>query len=101
MIIKSPFSIPFRALAIAAILASPALAAPQGLIAMPDFTQGAKIACGTTHGWNLGATGLRGWIYSDMMVTTDARQIAITRVDKHSPADGNHRGERPAPRSGR
>jgi len=29
-----------------------------------------------------------GWIYCDQMVTTDARQIPITKVDKGSPADG-------------
>lgn len=36
----------------------------------------------------LGPTGLRGWIRSDKMVTTDARQIFVTRVEKGSPADG-------------
>ena len=55
---------------------------------VPDFTKGAKIPAGATHDWNLGATGARGWIFSDQMVTTDARQIVITKVDKGSPADG-------------
>ena len=40
------------------------------------------------HDWNLGPTGLRGWMFCDKMVTTDARQIAITKVEKGSPADG-------------
>jgi hypothetical protein len=56
---------------------------------VPDFTQGAKIPDDAEHDWNLGATGLRGWIYCDRMVTSDARQIAITKVDKGSPADGS------------
>lgn len=40
------------------------------------------------HDWNLGATGLRGWIRCDKMVTSDARQITITKVEKGSPAEG-------------
>ncbi|MSU36897.1 MAG: hypothetical protein EXS36_17730 [Pedosphaera sp.] len=40
---------------------------------VPDFTQGEKIPEGAKHDWNLGATGLRGWIYCDKMVTSDAR----------------------------
>jgi len=54
----------------------------------PDFTQGDKIPEDAKHDWNLGATGLRGWIYCDKMDTSDARQIAITKVEKGSPADG-------------
>ena len=72
----------------AAVLTTPAPAARNGQISVPDFTKGAKIPAGATHDWNLGATGARGWIFSDQMVTTDARQIAITKVDKGSPADG-------------
>lgn len=53
---------------------------------VPDFTQGAKIPEDAKHDWNLGATGLRGWMYCDKMVTSDARQIAITKVAKGSPA---------------
>ena len=53
-----------------------------------DFTQGAKIPEDAKHDWNLGATGLRGWMYCDKMVTSDARQIAITKVAKGSPAYG-------------
>lgn len=56
--------------------------------AIPDFTKGDKIPEDAKHDWNLGATGLRGWIYCDKMVTSDARQIAITRVEKGSPTDG-------------
>lgn len=56
--------------------------------AVPDFTKGDVIPAGATHDWNLGATGARGWMYSNNMVTTTARQIAITKVDQGSPADG-------------
>ena len=55
---------------------------------IPDFTQGDKIPEGAQHDWNLGATGLRGWIFCDQLVTSDARQIAITQVEKGSPAEG-------------
>jgi len=54
----------------------------------PDFTKGDKIPDGASHDWNLGATGLRGWIYTSQTSTTDARQICVTKVDKGSPADG-------------
>jgi len=57
-------------------------------ISVPDFTKGDKIPEGAKHDWNLGATGLRGWIYCDKMVTSDSRQIAITKVEQGSPADG-------------
>lgn len=54
----------------------------------PDFTQGDKIPEGWTHDWNLGATGARGWMFSDKLSTTDARQIYVTKVEEDSPADG-------------
>lgn len=54
----------------------------------PDFTKGEAIPEGAKHDWNLGATGARGWMYCEKFVTTDARQISITKVDKGSPADG-------------
>jgi hypothetical protein len=62
--------------------------APQKSISMPDFTKGDGVPAGASHDWNLGATGCRGWMFIDKMVTTDARQIYITTVDKNSPADG-------------
>ena len=49
---------------------------------------GSGFAAGAEHDWNLGATGLRGWMRCDKMVTSDAREIAITRVENGSPADG-------------
>ena len=66
--------------ALAAILLIDSHAAP------PDFTKGASIPEGANHDWNLGATGARGWMYSDRLVTTDARQIAVTQVAEGSPA---------------
>jgi hypothetical protein len=50
--------------------------------------QSSRIAAGAEHDWNLGATGLRGWIRCDKMVTSDAREITITKVEDGSPADG-------------
>ncbi len=55
---------------------------------IPDFTKGDVVPAEAKHDWNLGPTGLRGWMYCDKLVTTDARQIAITAVDEGSPADG-------------
>lgn len=55
---------------------------------IPDFTKGDAIPEGFTKDWNLGPTGARGWMYSDKMVTSDGRQILITKVDAGSPADG-------------
>ncbi|CAN5880667.1 hypothetical protein BH11VER1_BH11VER1_31090 [soil metagenome] len=55
---------------------------------VPDFTKGDAIPAGATHDWNLGATGARGWMFCDKMVTTAARQIRVTKVEPKSPADG-------------
>ncbi|HBJ38981.1 MAG TPA: acetylesterase [Planctomycetaceae bacterium] len=55
---------------------------------VPDFTQGDAIPTQAKHDWNLGATGARGWIYCDKLVTSDARQIAITKIEPGSAADG-------------
>ena len=67
---------------------TPAGAAVLPDAANPDFTRGEQIPEGATHDWNLGPTGLRGWMYSNRMETSEARQVAITRVDQGSPADG-------------
>ena len=67
-------------------LSTPVLAAPKGKMALPDFTKGDPIPNGANHDWNLGATGARGWMFSDKMVTSDARQIKITKVAEDSPA---------------
>ena len=70
-------------------LASIASAVPNDkAIVIPDLTKGDKIPKGAKHDWNLGPTGLRGWMFCDKLVTTDARQIAITTVQPGSSADG-------------
>jgi len=78
--------------AIAAILltvpADVSAAGAKGDVASPDFTKGESIPEGFKHDWNLGAIGARGWMFSDKLVTSDARQIRITGVAKGSPAEG-------------
>jgi hypothetical protein len=68
----------------AAALRLPA-ACPQ---AAPDLTRGDPIPAKADHDWTLGATGARGWMHSERLVTTVARQIAVTAVAAGSPADG-------------
>jgi hypothetical protein len=80
---------PLTGLALATFLVAPGLtAAPRGQMANPDFTKGDPIPEGASHDWNLGATGARGWMFSDKLVTSDARQIRITEVAAGSPAEG-------------
>jgi hypothetical protein len=74
---------------LAALLLMPnAFARASKTMPLPDFTKGDPIPEGANHDWNLGATGARGWMFSDKMVTSDARQISITKVEKRSPAHG-------------
>lgn len=63
--------------------------------APPDLTQSNKVDRSLTY--NLGATGLRGWIYtraasnldaSQGRTTTASRQILVTHVGTNSPASG-------------
>ncbi len=63
-------------------------AADRPTLQVPDFTQGGAIPAGATHDWNLGATGARGWMFCDKLMTTAARQIRVTEVDENSPAAG-------------
>jgi len=69
------------------VVPSSATGAPPRL-AIPDFTQGYGVPEHASHDWNLGAIGARGWMFCDKLVTTDARQIYVTQVQRHSPADG-------------
>ena len=63
------------------------IAAPRGgKQSIPDFIRGDKTD--GSHDWTLGPTGARGWMYSDKMVTSDGRQILITKVDPGSPTEG-------------
>jgi hypothetical protein len=52
----------------------------------PDLTAGAKPD--TTVTYNLGPTGMRGWIYNDWGSTELGRQILVTAVEENSPAHG-------------
>ena len=79
--------ITFLVLAVFLVAPGPLSGAPRKM-AMPDFTKGDAIPDGANHDWNLGPTGVRGWMYSNKLVTAGARQIRITKVDKNSPADG-------------
>ena len=63
-------------------------AAPPSKVSNPDFTKGESIPEGATHDWNLGPTGARGWMYSNKLETSEARQIMVTSVEAGSPADG-------------
>ena len=63
------------ALSITTLMGSRSAAAPK-TIPNPDFTKGESIPAGATHDWNLGATGMRGWIYSERLETRKARQKA-------------------------
>ena len=55
---------------------------------IPDFTKGDTVPEKSTHDWNLGPTGARGWMYSNKLETSEARQVLITSVEAGSPADG-------------
>ncbi|MBK9140438.1 MAG: HEAT repeat domain-containing protein [Verrucomicrobia bacterium] len=82
---------PFLPLAVAVLMLLPASAMAAGRgrsLTIPNFTQGDAIPAGAKHDWNLGPTGLRGWMFSDELVTTDARQIFVTKVEQGSPAEG-------------
>ncbi len=63
----------------------------------PDLTQGGIEKIDRKRTYNLGATGLRGWIYTHPATyidslqgrtTTASRQILVTHVGAKSPADG-------------
>ncbi len=65
---------------------SSASASAEKILKIPDFTAGDVIPAEARHDWNLGPTGLRGWMFCDRLVTSDARQVLVTKVEKGSPA---------------
>lgn len=71
-----------------ALISNANAAPPNKLQTIPDFTKGDTIPENAKHDWNLGPTGLRGWMYCDKLVTKDARQIRVTSVAEGSPAAG-------------
>jgi len=75
-------------LVLVTLSASSAIAAPGGKMDNIDLTKGGVIPKDANHDWNLGATGARGWMYSERLTTVKARQVAITKVHPDSPADG-------------
>jgi hypothetical protein len=76
------------AMMLAVSLGCPCLLGAAPRMPIPDFTHGDTIPAAATHDWNLGASGARGWMYCDNLVTSDARQIRITQVASGSPSDG-------------
>ena len=89
MIVKELFVTSVAVIAFFSFFVAPPLATGvPSQVANLDFTRGDKIPAGANHDWTLGATGTRGWMFSNKLVTTDARQIVITQVAKDSPADG-------------
>lgn len=44
----------------------------------PDVTRGGTIPVGASHDWTLGATRARGWMYCEMLVTTQARLTELS-----------------------
>lgn len=70
------------------LLVIPANAANKTPPVNPDLTQGESVPGGVKHDITLGATGARGWMFTENLSTEDARQIYITQVAKGSPADG-------------
>jgi hypothetical protein len=90
---NSPLCVAALAVALALACGSQLAAAPPP--APPDLTQGGTVDRALTY--NLGATGLRGWIYTKAAnffesqqgrTTTASRQILVTHVGAKSPADG-------------
>ncbi|MGD0089903.1 MAG: DUF6288 domain-containing protein [Planctomycetota bacterium] len=88
-----------RALSIAAVVALPVLLSfsVMGAEVPPDLTKGETKGVDRKLTYNLGATGLRGWIYTKPAnflesvqgrTTTASRQILVTHVGAKSPADG-------------
>ena len=89
MIVKELFVTSVAVIAFFSFFVAPPLATGvPSQVANLNFTRGDKIPAGANHDWTLGATGARGWMFSNKLVTTDARQIVITQVAKDSPADG-------------
>ena len=83
----------FTMLALTVLLSLPVLGADNP----PDLTKGETNGVDRTRTYNLGATGLRGWIYTKPAnffescqgrTTTASRQILVTHVGAKSPADG-------------
>ncbi len=93
----SPRRLPTLLVALTCISGGRLAAEPAPLPPPPDLTKGAAVDHKSTY--NLGATGLRGWIYTMPVrqfdlerlqgrTTPPSRQILVTHVGAKSPADG-------------
>jgi hypothetical protein len=91
--LNTPLCTAFLVVAIALVSGSQLVAEPPRV--PPDLTQSNTVDRELTY--NLGATGLRGWIYTrpdnflesvQGRTTTASRQILVTHVGAKSPADG-------------
>lgn len=87
MLCNPPMRASSSILWVALTLAGPLAAAPVAL-PNPDFTKGEPVPEGADKDWNLGATGARGWMYTNRGGTFEARQVLITQVATGSPAAG-------------
>ena len=83
----------FTMMAVTVLMSFPVL----GADVLPDLTKGETKGVDRKLTYNLGATGLRGWIYTKPAnfldsaqgrTTTASRQILVTHVGAKSPADG-------------
>ena len=84
-------------LPLAAMVMTGSLPAAEPPLNPPDLTKGETTGVDRNGTYNLGATGLRGWIYTRPdnyhdsehgRTTTRSRQILVTHVGTKSPADG-------------
>ncbi len=74
-------------LALCTFLLVAGVAAGQGRApGIPDFTKGEKHS--EKHDWNLGPTGMRGYVPGYKLETIDTRQVLVASVAQGSPADG-------------
>jgi len=88
MSLPRPLCLPLLVACVIFVAVPAAHAAPREPMPNPEFTRGDSIPDDAPHDWNLGATGMRGWMYTSHFTTTEARQVYVTEVAKGSPADG-------------
>ncbi len=86
--IGAPFPMQLALALVVMLLPVGLSAAPPGSVENPDFTAGETVPEGATHDWNLGPTGARGWMHSEKLETSQARQVLITEVEAGSPSEG-------------
>ncbi|MCX6928595.1 MAG: DUF6288 domain-containing protein, partial [Verrucomicrobia bacterium] len=79
--------------ALAVVITMPVI----GVEPVPDLTKGERKGVDRSQTWNLGPTGLRGWIYTHPAayldsvqgrITAASRQILVTDVGRNTPAEG-------------